>query len=62
MSTRKLVVFKHESNMGNAPAYALFERVQARLKDGVAVPRSFADYDVQVDSDNLPNGVSILEV
>jgi len=62
MSTRKLVVFKHESNMGNAPAHALFERVQATLKEGVTAPRSYADYDVQVDSDNLPNGVSILEV
>jgi len=62
MSTRKLVVFKHESNMGNAPAHALFERVQVSLKDGVAAPRSFSDYDVQVDSDDLPNGVSILEV
>jgi len=62
MSTRKLVVFKHESNMGNAPAHALFERVQATLKDSVTAPRSFADYDVKVDSVNLPNGVSILEV
>jgi len=62
MSTRKLVVFKHESNMGNAPAHTLFERVQASLKDDVTAPRSYADYDVQVDSDNLPNGVSILEV
>jgi len=62
MATRKLVVFKHESNMGNAPAHVLFERVEATLKDGVTAPRSFADYDVQVDSDHLPNGVSILEV
>jgi len=62
MATRRLVVFKHESNMGNAPAHALFERVQATLKDGVTAPRSFSDYNVHVDSDNLPNGVSILEV
>jgi len=62
MSTRKLVVFKHESNMGNAPAHTLFDRVQASLKDGVTAPRRYADYNVQVDSDNLPNGVSILEV
>ncbi len=62
MSTRKLVLFKHESNMGNAPAHVLFERVQVKLKEGVTAPRSFADYDVQVDSEDLPNGVSILEV
>jgi len=59
MSTRKLVVFKHESNMGNAPAYALFDRVQAKFKDGVTAPRSFADYDVYVDTANLPQGISI---
>jgi len=57
MSTRKLVVFKHESNMGNAPAHVLL-----KLKEGITAPRSFADYDVQVDSEDLPNGVSILEV
>ena len=62
MATRRLVVFKHESNMGNAPAHALFERVEAKLKEGVTAPRVFVDYDVSVNSDNLPNGVSILEV
>jgi len=62
MSTRKLVVFKHESNMGNASAHSLFERVQMRIENGVEVPRGFADYDVSVRSDNLPNGVSILDV
>jgi len=62
MSTRKLVVFKHESNMGNAPAHALFERVQATLKEGVTAPRSFSDYDVKVNKAELPNGVSILDV
>jgi CRISPR-associated protein Csd2 len=62
MATRKLVVFKHDSNMGNAPAHALFDRVQVSLKEGVTAPRSFADYDVSVNAENLPNGVSILEV
>jgi len=62
MATRKLVVFKHESNMGNAPAYALFERVQAELKEGVTAPRSFSDYEVKVNKVELPNGISILDV
>lgn len=61
MATRKLVVFKHDSNMGNAPAHLLFDRVKAALKVGVAAPRSFADYDVSVNAENLPNGVSIIE-
>lgn len=62
MATRELVVFKHESNMGNAAAHALFERVQVHRKDEVSVPRGYADYAVVVDSGNLPNGVSIMEV
>ncbi|MBI1195641.1 MAG: type I-C CRISPR-associated protein Cas7/Csd2 [Gammaproteobacteria bacterium] len=62
MATRKLVVFKHESNMGNAPAHTLFDRVSPKLKDGIDAPRGFSDYDVTVDSADLPRGVSILEV
>ncbi|MDQ6960968.1 MAG: type I-C CRISPR-associated protein Cas7/Csd2 [Mariprofundaceae bacterium] len=60
MATRKLVVFKHDSNMGNAPAHALFERVQVTLNEGVTAPRSFSDYSIQVNTAELPNGVSIL--
>lgn len=61
MATRRLVVFKHELPLGNAPAHELFERVQARLKDGVKAPRRYADYEVTVDRDGLPPGVSIFE-
>ena len=48
MSTRGLYVFKHDSELGNASAYSLFERIQPKLKDGVTVPRSFEDYQVSV--------------
>jgi CRISPR-associated protein Cas7/Csd2, subtype I-C/DVULG len=60
MSTRGLYVFKHDSELGNAPAHALFERIKPRLKDGVTVPRSFSDYEVAVDDSGLPNGVSLI--
>ena len=60
MSTRGLYVFKHESELGNAPAHALFERIQARLKDGVTVPRNFADYEVTMDESAMPPGVTLL--
>ncbi|GAA0720614.1 type I-C CRISPR-associated protein Cas7/Csd2 [Dokdonella soli] len=59
MSTRGLYVFEHASALGNAPAHALFERIDVRAKDGVVAPRSFADYDVAVDAVNLPNGVTL---
>jgi CRISPR-associated protein Csd2 len=60
MSTRGLYVFKHDSELGNAPAHALFERIQPRAKDGVSVPRSFTDYDVAVNDVDMPAGVSLL--
>lgn len=46
MNPRSLVVFKHQSHLGNARAGQLFDLVQAQLKDGVEFPRSFSDYVV----------------
>lgn len=60
MTTRGLFVFKHDSELGNAPAHALFERIQARLKDGVNVPRNFADYEVTMTESAMPPGVTLL--
>lgn len=60
MSTRGLYVFKHDSELGNAPAHTLFERIKPRLKDGVTVPRSFSDYDIAVDEADLPAGVTLI--
>ncbi len=58
MATRGLYVFKHDSELGNAPAHALFERIQA-VKN-TDVPRSFKDYDVTVNDADLPAGVTLL--
>ena len=60
MSTRGLYVFKHDSELGNAPAHSLFERIQPKLKEEVSVPRSFGDYEVAVDEADLPSGVKLL--
>jgi CRISPR-associated protein Csd2 len=61
MSSRKLVVFKHESNLGNAPAHRLFDLVQVKRKDGSSGPaRSFGDYDFKVGQ--TPKGVELLEL
>lgn len=46
MNPRALIVFKHESHLGNARAGQLFELVQVRLKKDIEFPRSFADYEV----------------
>jgi CRISPR-associated protein Csd2 len=54
-------VFKHDSELGNAPAHALFERIQVQRKEGVDAPRSFADYMVSVAADDLPSGVNLTQ-
>jgi CRISPR-associated protein Csd2 len=53
MSTRGLYMFEHASALGNAPAHALFERIDVKLRDGVTAPRSFADYAVSVNDSGL---------
>lgn len=58
MAVRELIVFKHESELGNAPSYKLFERVQVAKKDPRKAPRSYHDYQVTVDTENLPEGVT----
>lgn len=61
MSAQKLIVFKHNSILGNAPANKLFDRVKVEKKcDGA--PRKFEDYKVTIDKDNLPTGVTIEEM
>ena len=58
MSAQKLVVFKHDSILGNAPANKLFDRVKVDKKcDGA--PRKYSDYEVRIDEENLPAGVTI---
>lgn len=61
MATRKLFVFKHESELGNAPAHKLFELIQVERKPEVNPPRSFNDYVVMVDWDKVPSGVTLTE-
>ncbi|MBN1276315.1 MAG: type I-C CRISPR-associated protein Cas7/Csd2 [Deltaproteobacteria bacterium] len=62
MAVRKLIVFKHDSDIGNAPAHRLFELVQVNRKtDSEKPPREFLDYEVVIDRANLPAGVKIEE-
>ena len=62
MAPQKLVVFKHATALGNAPAHKLFERVTVARKPSVGVARSFADYDTKVNKENLPPGIEINEL
>lgn len=62
MATRGLYVFKHDNKLGNAPAYSLFGRIKAELKNKDSVPRSFSDYTVSIDEADLPKGVELLKL
>lgn len=62
MATRKLIVFKHESALGNAPAHALFDRVSITRKDEAKPARAYGDYAVEVNREGLPTGIEIIEM
>ena len=75
MTTRRLIVFRHDNALGNAPAHKLFDRIRiGRSVDGdfrplddrglgnLAPARKFADYVVQVDTADLPQGVEVLDL
>ena len=57
MATRELIVFRHESELGNAPSYKLFERIHVKKKAAEEPARSYQDYEVTVDEADLPEGV-----
>lgn len=61
MSAQKLIVFRHDSVLGNAPANKLFDLVKIK-KNTEAAPRSFSDYVVSIDKDSVPNGVTVEEL
>jgi len=64
MAARKLIVFKHEHPMGNAPAHVLFDSVQIERVEGEAhtPARSFKNYQISVNAEALPQGVSVMEL
>jgi CRISPR-associated protein Csd2 len=62
MTTRKLIVFKHDSELGNAPAHKLFELVKVEKIASANPPRSFTDYTIQIEKENVPVGVTLLEM
>jgi CRISPR-associated protein Csd2 len=60
MTARKLVVFKHDTALGNAHAHKLFDLVSVKRRGGAAGPaRNFSDYEVTVNETDVPTGVTI---
>jgi CRISPR-associated protein Csd2 len=62
MATQKLIVFKHESEFGNAPAHKLFDLVSVKKRDETKPSRAFSDYEVTVNRNEAPQGVELLEL
>lgn len=62
MAVRELIVFKHATELGNAPAYKLFDTVSVKRKEGVIAARSYSDYEVEVAENKLPEGVSCVRM
>jgi CRISPR-associated protein Csd2 len=60
MNPRALIVFKHDTALGVAPSHKLFDLVTITKKAGVEAPRSFVDYDLNINEAALPSGVSLI--
>lgn len=58
MAVRELIVFRHDNELGNAPAYKLFDLVNVERKQGIDSPRAYSDYEVTIHEDLLPSGIT----
>ncbi len=60
MSVRELIVFKHSKELGDCPAYKLFEAVEVKRKDEILYPRKYQDYEVTVHEEQIPETVEVI--
>lgn len=61
MSTRKLIIFKHDSVLGNCPSYKLFDAIKVSHKEEGTLARKYSDYVISIDKTEIPNSVEIIE-
>ena len=59
MAVRELIIFKHSKELGDCPAYKLFDAVEVKRKDEVLYPRNYQDYTVCVHTEDIPETVSV---
>ena len=59
MAVRELIVFKHSKELGDCPAYKLFEAVEVKKKDEVIYPRKYQDYTVTLHEEEIPDSVEV---
>lgn len=61
MAVRKLIVFKHRKELGDCPAYKLFDAVEVHKKEDVVYPRQYKDYTITIQKEQIPDSVEISE-
>lgn len=61
MAVRRLIVFKHSKELGDCPAYKLFDAVEVKKNEEVEYPRKYGDYTVAVHRDQIPETVEVSE-
>ena len=59
MAVRELIVFKHSKELGDCPAYKLFDAVEVKKKEDVTYPRKYQDYTVQIHNEQIPETVEV---
>lgn len=59
MAVRELIVFKHSKELGDFPAYKLFDAVEVRKKEEIEYPRKYQDYTVQIHEEMIPDSVEM---
>lgn len=60
MAVRELIVFKHSKELGDCPAYKLFDAVEVKRKDEVMYARQYQDYTVEIHEDQIPGSVELM--
>ncbi len=59
MAVRELIVFKHSKELGNCPAYKLFDAIDVKKREEVEFPRSYRDYIIEIHEENIPSSVEM---
>ena len=60
MAVRELIVFKHSKELGDCPAYKLFDAVEVKKNDEIIYPRKYQDYQVKIHNEQIPDTVEVI--
>ena len=62
MAVRELIVFKHSTELGDCPAYKLFDAVKVNKVEDVVYPRKYQDYEVIIHEEQVPETVEVIRI